>query len=210
MRARAPAAVERRAWPIARRDLSARDVVGPSEDRARPEEGQPIVRLVEEPDEESVWVDVVPVRRDGTGRLVAVGLIRAADVEGAERWTTIGGTVRPDETIEQAIGRCVADTLGSEARAQLSPPPHVGMAGERLFDRRNEAPPSTDQREIEAPYAVDVRGRLVPQGLARRFAWFLITALPVRGEVSSEQWALLADFLDAQGEPGLAARMRQF
>ena len=45
--------------------------------------------------------------------------------------------------------------------------------------------------------------------MARRFAWFLVTALPVRGEVSSEQWALLADFLAAQGEPGLAARLRR-
>ncbi|MGO9178705.1 MAG: hypothetical protein ACLQBX_11170 [Candidatus Limnocylindrales bacterium] len=59
-------------------------------------------------------------------------------------------------------------------------------------------------------YPVEIRGRLVPQGAARRLAWFLITALPPRDEVSATQWVLLAAFLDGQGEPELAARMRRF
>jgi len=172
----------------------------------RPED----VPLVEELPGEGAWVDVVPVRRDGSGRLVAVGLIRTAGVDRDERWTTIGGAVLPGETIERAIARCVGETLGAEARAQLSPPPQVGPVGKPPHARRDDAPLQTDQREIEAPLAVEIQGRLVPQGAARRFAWFLVTALPVRGEVSSAQWALLADFLVAQGEPGLAARMRQF
>jgi hypothetical protein len=172
----------------------------------RPEE----VPLVEEPPREGAWVDVVPVRRDGSGRLVAVGLIRAAGVDGEERWTTIGGAVLPGETIERAIARCVGETLGTEARAQLSPPPPLGPAGKPLHTRRDDSPLQTDQREIEAPLAVEIQGRLVPHEAARRFAWFLVTALPVRGEVSAAQWALLADFLEAQGEPGLADRMRQF
>ena len=172
----------------------------------RPED----VPLVEELPGEGAWVDVVPVRRDGSGRLVAVGLIRTAGVDRDERWTTIGGAVLPGETIERAIARCVGETLGPEARAQLSAPPQVGPAGKPGHTRRDDAPLPTDQREIEAPLAVEIQGRLVPHGAARRFAWFLVTALPVRGEVSSAQWALLADFLEAQGEPGLADRMRQF
>ena len=164
--------------------------------------------LVEEPPEEGARVDVVPVRRDASGRLVAVGLISTAGVDGEQRWTTIRGTVLPGETIERAIARCVGETLGSEARAQLSPPPQVGWAGKLPHARRDDAPLRTDRRDIAA--AVEIQGRLMPQGAARRFAWFLVTALPVRGEVSSGQWALLADFLEAHGERGLAARMRQF
>lgn len=58
--------------------------------------------------------------------------------------------------------------------------------------------------------AVEVRGRIVPEGVARRFSWFLVTALPMREEIASGQRAVIADFLEAQGEPGLAARLRQF
>ena len=72
------------------------------------------------------------------------------------------------------------------------------------------ATPTTEQEESASTYAVDMRGRLIPWGTAHRLAWFLVTALPPRDEVSSAQWTLLAGFLDAQGEPVLAARMRRF
>ena len=155
-------------------------------------------------------VDLIPVRCDGSGRLVAVGLVRTVGVDGEESWTTIGGDVLPEETIEEAIARRVAETLGPAARARLVRLPQVGMAGQPDLARFDDASLHTDQRDSEAAYAVEIHGRLVPQPPALRFAWFLVTAMPIREEVSVAQWALLADFLEAWGEPRLAARMRQF
>ena len=115
----------------------------------------------------------------------------------------------PGETIEQAIEGCLGETLGSEVRAQRSPAPRLGTPGRPVSAWRADAPPPVEPGERAPTYAVELRGRLVPQGTARRLAWFLVTALPPRGEVSSAQWALLADFLEAQGEPAVAARMRR-
>jgi len=82
--------------------------------------------------EADVPIHVVPVQRDGSGRLVAVGLPRATESDGEERWTTVGGRVHPDETIEGAIDRCLGETLGSEVWAQHSPPPRIGRVGTPL------------------------------------------------------------------------------
>ena len=177
-----------------------RDGVRPTGDPEPAAQAAPRVGRLEAPDAVDAPIQVVPVRRDGSGRLVAVGLLRATDPGGAERWTTVGGRAHPGETIEQTIHRCLGETLGSEVRAQRSPAPRLGAPG------RADAAPSVEPGERAPTYAVEMRGRLVPQGTALRLAWFLVTALPPRGEVSSAQWTLLADFLEAQGEPAVAAR----
>jgi len=186
------------------------DLADATSHRAPGEAAPRILRLAEELPTGRTRVDLVPVRRDGSGRLVAVGLIGTAGTDGEMRWTTIGGAVARGEAIEQAISRCVAEALGSAARAQDSRQTPVALAGLRRPAGRDDQPLESHQRDVEVPLAVEVRGRMEPQGTDSRFAWFLITALPARGEVSAAQWALLADFLDAQGEQGLAARMRQF
>jgi hypothetical protein len=156
-------------------------------------------------------VDVVPVRRDGTGRLVAVGLIKVVDADGDDRWTTIGGTELVGETIDEAMERCIRETLGPDAHCQRSKPRLVAITGIiRPMGQRPAAGRRTDRAGINEPCAVEVWGNLVPQGLAPRFAWFLVTALPARHDFATGMRARLADFLEAQGEPGLAARLRQF
>ena len=117
--------------------------------------------------------------------------------------------MHPGETIEQAIDRCLGETLGSEVRAQRSPAPRKGTTGRHTAAWWEDAPPPIEPGGRASTHAVEVRGRFVPQGMVHRLAWFLVTALPPRGEVSSAQWALLADFLEAQGEPAVAARMRR-
>jgi hypothetical protein len=187
-----------------------RDLEGTTGDAGQAAQAAPRVGRLEAPAEVDAPMHVVPVRRDGSGRLVAVGLLRATDPDGAERWTTIGGRVHPGATIEQAIDRCLGETLGSEVRARRSPAPRRGTTRPPTAARRADVPPPIEPGERAATYPVELRGRLVPQGTAHRLAWFLVTALPPRGEVSSAQWALLAGFLDAQGEPAVAARMRRF
>jgi hypothetical protein len=40
--------------------------------------------------------------------------------------------------------------------------------------------------------------------------WFLVTALPAQEQVTAATRSALAEFLETQGEPGLAARLRLF
>ena len=155
-------------------------------------------------------VDVIPVRRDGTGRLVAVGLIEVADTDGEQRWTTIHRAELAGETIDEAIERSLSEALGPDAHGQRSKPRSMGTMGSRLAGRGDGAGRGGDRREIDDPCAVEIWGKLQPQGVARRFTWFIVTALPAQREIASGMRPVLASFLEAQGEPGLAARLRQF
>lgn len=67
-----------------------------------------------------------------------------------------------------------------------------------------------DRSEIDDPCAVEISGKLQPQGMVRRFSWFIVTALPAQQELAVGMRPVLAAFLKAQGEPGLAARLMQF
>lgn len=154
-------------------------------------------------------MDVIPVRRDGTGRLVGVGLVEVADQDGRPRWTVIDVAAMPGETIDQAVERSIQASLGSQAHghgAKLQPPwitdPSRGADGSRIL---GHAPRPTGQEAI----AVEISGSLQPQSPVQRFSWFLVTALPAHAEIAAGARSLLADFLDAEGEFGLAARLRQ-
>jgi hypothetical protein len=46
--------------------------------------------------------------------------------------------------------------------------------------------------------------------VAHRFSWFLVTALPAQRQIAVAKRPVLADFLEAQGEPGLAQRLMLF
>ena len=155
-------------------------------------------------------MDVIPVRRDGTGRLVAVGLIEFVDSDGERRWTTIHGAEIAGETIELAIERSLRETLGADVHGQLSKPRSMGITATRLFGHDDGGRPASDRSETDDPCAVEIWGNLQPKGVARRFSWFIVTALPAQREIASGKRPVLADFLEAQGEPGLAARLRQF
>ena len=154
-------------------------------------------------------VEIVPVRRDGTGRLVAVGLIAVSDATGVDRWSLISGLQLPGETLSAVIERCLIETLGADVRGQYSEAwsEAAGRGSQRAGPRtslHSHGPGET------TPTAVEISGRLEPHGVAVRFTWFLVTALPAQDALRSEHRGLLAAFLEAQGEPGLAGRLRQF
>lgn len=131
-------------------------------------------------------VDLVPVRRDGTGRLVAVGLIEVVDTDGEERWTTIGGPDMAAESIDEAIERCLRETLGSDAHGQLSRPPPVGPT---------ESRPRTNRDEIDEPSAADIWGEV---GAAwRRSSVQLVPCHRVAGPFGDRVW-------QARGPRGLS------
>jgi ADP-ribose pyrophosphatase YjhB (NUDIX family) len=154
-------------------------------------------------------VEIIPVRRDGTGRLVAVGLIEVSDATGVGRWSLISGSQLPGETLPTVIERCLAENLGSDVRGQSSQSwiEAAGRASRRAGPRSSLHSQASGE---QTPTAVEITGRLEPHGVAMRFTWFLVTALPAQAAIRFEHRALLAAFLEAQGEPGLAGRLRQF
>lgn len=159
---------------------------------------------------QTIVVDIVPVRRDGTGRLVAVGLVEVVDVDGHERWSLIAGQELPSETVDEVIDPSLHDSLGPDVHGQRSVPrrPNPDWAGPSRRSRRSEHTPA--EINVSGPLAVEIRGKIAPQGSVHRFSWFLVTALPAQDAFVRGQRELLAAFLDAQGEPGLAGRLRQF
>jgi hypothetical protein len=155
-------------------------------------------------------VDVVPVRRDGSGRLAAVGLIAVLDADREERWATITGTAAPGESIEDAIERSVRVVLGPAADARLWEHKPVGRTQSRQFMGGIGAPARREHEGMDVAYPVDLSGGLVPQGDARQFSWFLVSVLPPGRQLAAGTHAVLARFLEAEGEPGAAARLKRF
>jgi hypothetical protein len=154
-------------------------------------------------------VEIVPVRRDGTGRLVAVGLIAVSDAAGVDRWSLISGSPLAGETLPAVIERCLIETLGPDVQGQQSEP-WIEAAGRGSRRAGPQVLLDSDATGDQTPTAVEIKGRLEPHGVATRFTWFLVTALPAQGSIRSEHRGLLAAFLEAQGETGLAGRLRQF
>ena len=152
-------------------------------------------------------VDIVPVRLDGTGRLVAIGLIEVMDFDGMQRWTTISTAALPDESADDAIERGLWETLGPNAHGHRSKGRPVWSSRR---DGRLARAEATSQLGVVRPTAVEIFGRFEPGGGALRFSWFLITALPAHEDIQAAQRPVLADFLAEQGEPGLAGRLRGF
>lgn len=154
-------------------------------------------------------VDIVPVRRDGTGRLVAIGLIAIVDIDGEDRWSTISGATSSGESFEETIERSLRETLGPDVHSQFSAPLHVKPIGWSSIGG-DGSPGRQIARGESAGWAVEIAGRVAPQGQAQRFMWFLVTALPAQERITAAARSALADFLEAQGEPGLAARLGLF
>lgn len=128
-------------------------------------------------------------------------MVEVADAAGEERWTTIHWVEQAGETITETIERAIQETLGPDAHAELSKPRSIGTV---------TTPFHGDGSGIDDPCAVEISGRLQPQGVARRFSWFIVTALPAQAQLVVGIRPVLADFLEAQGEAGLAARLRRF
>ena len=155
-------------------------------------------------------MDIVPVRRDGTGRLVAIGLIEIVDIDGADRWSTICGETLSGESFDEAIERSLRETLGPDVRGQFSAPLHIKPIGRDPIGSGGPPGRHLVSGESVASWAVEIEGRVAPQGQAQRFMWFLVTALPAQEQITAATRSNVADFLEAQGEPGLAARLRLF
>jgi ADP-ribose pyrophosphatase YjhB (NUDIX family) len=120
-----------------------------------------------------VCVDLLPMSQDGT----RVGLILRNTYEGGQGWCLLGGGVLINESLQEALARHVATTLGGDA--SISPGTirygetfeyfSVRRAGE-LYDPRKHA--------VALTYSGEVTGKFEPQDEALDFDWFSVDSLP--------------------------------
>lgn len=119
-------------------------------------------------------VDILPCLpgRDGG----CIGLILRDDAEGGASWNLVGGGIRRVETIEEAAGRHIAETLGPGfgwQRRDFATPETIG---EYFPNRRAGYPYDGRKHAIAATYVVlaDTE-RAEIGGEALEFRWFPLT-----------------------------------
>jgi hypothetical protein len=138
-------------------------------------------------------------------------MIELSTPEQSTSWNLISTTPQPGELIDDTIARALAETLGPNIAAHRLDRVPGDVPSDRSKHRRlaNRDESFTPGRS-GAPIGVELSGAVEPRGGVLKFTWYLVTVLPPQATIRPEHRSLLADFLDAHGEPGLAARLRQF
>jgi ADP-ribose pyrophosphatase YjhB (NUDIX family) len=118
-----------------------------------------------------LYVEAVPVRIDGLGQVVEVGVLLRASATGEMTRTLVSGRVRYGEPVREALFRHLENDLGPMAFPQLpmSPVPfsvaeYFPMPGISAF---------TDERQhaVSLAYVVPVTGTCEPRQDALEVTW---------------------------------------
>jgi len=118
-----------------------------------------------------------------------LGLIFRDTPHEGQRWCLIGGRILRNEKAHDAVRRHVEETLGPEARCDITGEQPLYVA-EYFTDRRS---PLVDPRQhaIALTYAGILSGDFAPSGEAHRFDWFSPSELPARDLFGFGQDAVL-------------------
>lgn len=148
------------------------------------------------------YVEAVPVRLDGLGRVVDVGLLLRATPEGRITRTFVSGRVMHGETIRDALYRHLEKDLGPMAFPQL-PVSSVPHAVAEYFPSPSITQ-YTDERQhaISLVFVVPVTGTCEPRQDALEVTWFSVNhavSESVADELEGGRGALLRSVLGAVG-----------
>lgn len=118
-----------------------------------------------------VYVEAVPVRLDGLGRITEVGLLLRATAEGAMTRTLVSGRVRYGETLREALFRHLENDLGPMAFPQM-PTVLVPVQVAEYFPMPGITPFVDDrQHAVSLVYVVPVTGSCSPRQDALEMTW---------------------------------------
>lgn len=139
-----------------------------------------------------LYVEAVPVRLDGLGNIVEVGLLLRSTSDGQLTRALVAGRVRYGETVREALFRHLENDLGPMAFPQMPTalvPAQVAeyfpMPGiSRFVDERQHA--------VSLVYVVPVTGSCSPRQDALEVSWLT----PEEALADST----IADFVDGRGE----------
>jgi hypothetical protein len=118
-----------------------------------------------------VYVEAVPVRLDGLGRVIDVGLLLRATPMGEMRRTIVSGRVLYGETLRDALFRHLEKDLGPMAFPQLPASP-VPFTVAEYFPVPSESPYfDARQHAVSLAYVVPVTGTTEPRQDALELTW---------------------------------------
>ncbi|MGG2201573.1 DUF4916 domain-containing protein [Paenibacillus validus] len=147
-----------------------------------------------------ICVDVIPIQLNKEGHQESIGLIFRETPHQGNKWCTIGGRLRHSESLQSAIQRQLAESLGNHVKlkkvlndgepafvAQYAPSnfPVDGFEG---IDPRKHA--------IGLTYCVWIDGVLTPQNEAMDFHWFKKNNLPDTSEIGFGQGEVIVKCLN--------------
>lgn len=117
-----------------------------------------------------IYVEAIPVRTDGMGRITEVGLLLRANPEGAITRTLVSGRVMFGESVKDALFRHLEKDLGPMAFPQLPLSPNPQQIVE-YFPFPDA--PFTDMRQhaVALVYVVPVTGTCDPRQDALEITW---------------------------------------
>ncbi|MFA5606925.1 MAG: DUF4916 domain-containing protein [Leucobacter sp.] len=149
-----------------------------------------------------VYVEAIPVRLDGLGKVTEVGLLLRGTPEGAMTRTFVSGRVRFGETLREALFRHLENDLGPMAFPQMPTalvPAQIAeyfpMPGiSRFVDERQHA--------VSLVYVVPVTGSCSPRQDALEVSWMSpeeALAPRTREELPGGRGVLLAQALATVG-----------
>ena len=124
-----------------------------------------------------LYVDVVPVRVDDQGTVIAVGLLLRAGEDGQIKRALVSGRVLYHERIRAALLRHIEKDLGPLALPRVPPAPQPFTVAE-YFPTPGVTPfHDPRQHAVSLAYVVPVEGDCAPQQDALELTWFS----PARG-----------------------------
>ncbi|MEV8337101.1 NUDIX hydrolase family protein [Leucobacter sp. NPDC077196] len=118
-----------------------------------------------------MYVEAVPVRLDGLGQVVEVGLLLRSTPEGVMRRSLVSGRVRYGETLREALFRHLENDLGPMAFPQM-PAALVPAQVAEYFPMPGISPYVDDrQHAVSLVYVVPVTGTCNPRQDALEVTW---------------------------------------
>lgn len=147
-----------------------------------------------------VYVEAVPVRLDGLGQVVEVGLLLRSTPEGVMQRSLVSGRVRYGETLREALFRHLENDLGPMAFPQM-PAALVPAQVAEYFPMPGISPFVDDrQHAVSLVYVVPVTGTCNPRQDALEVTWMApeeATAPATLEEFSNGRGALLRQALSS-------------
>ncbi len=118
-----------------------------------------------------LYVDVVPVRVDDQGTVVAVGLLLRAGEDGQIKRALVSGRVLYHERVRAALLRHIEKDLGPLALPRVPPAPQPFTVAE-YFPTPGVTPfHDSRQHAVSLAYVVPVEGDCAPQQDALELTW---------------------------------------
>jgi ADP-ribose pyrophosphatase YjhB (NUDIX family) len=127
-------------------------------------------------------VDVIPIQRNSAGGIESIGMILRDTPHQGRRWCIVGGRLLRNESMTEAAGRQLRETLGDDIHFQIDPAAQPSYIAQYFTEDRGFGLIDPRQHAIALTFVVEVNGAARATGEAHEFRWFPVTHLPLPGQ----------------------------